>query len=175
MGMTMMPIKRRLFCSFALAATFALSACGFQLRGSTSQANLPFSTIYLAFPDTSPLGIELKRNLRVSNGTQVVSDAKTAQAVIELMSETRDNSVVLSRDTQGRIREYQLQYKVTFRVKDGKDKQLMAPTEIVLKRDLSFNEFQVLAKEKEEEVLYRDMQTDLVQQILRRLAVLKPV
>jgi LPS-assembly lipoprotein len=60
-------------------------------------------------------------------------------------------------------------------VKDGQDKQLLAPTEIVLKRDLSFNESQVLAKEKEEEVLYRDMQTDLVQQILRRLAVLKPV
>jgi len=158
-----------------MAATFALSSCGFQLRGSTTQANLPFSTIYLAFPDTSPLGLELKRNLRASNGTKVVDDPKAAQAVIGLLSETRDNSVVLSRNTQGRIREYQLQYKVTFDVKGAKDKPLLPPTEIVLKRDISFNESQVLAKEKEEEVLYRDMQTDLVQQILRRLAVLKPV
>jgi len=32
----------------------------------------------------------------------------------------------------------------------------------------------VLAKESEEALLYRDMQSDLVQQILRRLAAIKP-
>lgn len=169
-----MQLKRRILCSAALAATFALSACGFQLRGSTTLANIPFSTIYLAIPDTSPLGIELKRNLRVSNGTQVVDNAKAAQAVIELLSETRDNSTVVSRNTQGLVREYQLQYKVIFDVKDGKGNALLAPTEILLKRNISYNESQVLAKEREEELLYRDMQTDLVQQILRRLAALKP-
>jgi LPS-assembly lipoprotein len=167
-------MKRRIVVSAALAATLALSACGFQLRGSATQANIPFSTVYLAIPDTSPLGIELKRNLRASSGTKVVDDAKSAQAVIELLSETRDNSTVVSRNTQGRIREYQLQYKVTFDVKNGKGASLLAPTEILLKRNITFNESQVLAKEKEEDMLYRDMQTDLVQQILRRLAVLKP-
>jgi LPS-assembly lipoprotein len=176
MEMPMQP-KRRVALRAALAtalAPLALSACGFQLRGSTAQANIPFSTIYLAIPDTSPLGIELKRNLRAGNGTQIVDAPNKAQAVIELLNETRDNSTVVSRNTQGRIREYQLQYKVTFDVKNGKGAQLLAPTEILLKRNISFNESQVLAKEREEELLYRDMQTDLVQQILRRLAVLKP-
>ncbi|HYD82262.1 MAG TPA: LPS assembly lipoprotein LptE [Paucimonas sp.] len=167
-------MKRRFARTLALAAAITLSACGFHLRGSTSQASLPFATVYLGVPDTSALGAELKRNLRAGNGTQVVDDAKAAQAVVELLSETRDK-IVLSRNTQGRIREYSLLYKVTFRVKDGKERQLLAPTEVVLKRDISFNEAQVMAKEKEEEMLYRDMQTDLVQQILRRLAALKPV
>jgi LPS-assembly lipoprotein len=43
----------------------------------------------------------------------------------------------------------------------------------VLKRDISFNESQVMAKEHEEAMLYRDMQSDVVRQVLRRLSALK--
>ncbi|MFN0162016.1 MAG: LPS assembly lipoprotein LptE, partial [Burkholderiales bacterium] len=38
-----------------------------------------------------------------------------------------------------------------------------------------FNDTQVLAKESEEALLYRDMQTDMVQQVLRRLAATAPL
>jgi hypothetical protein len=38
---------------------------------------------------------------------------------------------------------------------------------------MAFDETQVLAKESEEALLYRDMQADLVQQIMRRLAAVK--
>ena len=44
---------------------------------------------------------------------------------------------------------------------------------LTLKRDIGFNESQVIAKEAEEELLYRDMQSDLVQQILRRMSALR--
>ncbi|MEO8142986.1 MAG: LPS assembly lipoprotein LptE, partial [Betaproteobacteria bacterium] len=40
-----------------------------------------------------------------------------------------------------------------------------------LTRDITFNDSDVLAKETEEQLLYRDMQSDMVQQIMRRLAV----
>jgi LPS-assembly lipoprotein len=165
--------KRRMIYVLALSAAMMLSACGFQLRGSNNQANLPFKTIFLAMPETSPLRIELKRNIEGNGGT-VVSDPKAAQAIIELLSESREKGI-LTLNTQGRVREYTLLYKLNFRVKDNKDQQLLAPTPITLQRTLSFNEAQVLAKEKEEEMLYRDMQTDAVQQILRRIAALKPV
>jgi LPS-assembly lipoprotein len=168
-----MPIKRRIARALMVAMAMMLSACGFQLRGSNSQDNLPFRTIYLAISDTSSLGNELKRYIRASGETTVVTEPKTAQAIVELLSETREK-VILSLNTQGRVREYSLLYKVRLRVKDNKDNELLAPTEIVLKRNISFNEAQVIAKEKEEELLYRDMQSDLVQQILRRLAALKP-
>jgi LPS-assembly lipoprotein len=164
-------MKRRAACLFVLATAVMLSACGFQLRGSNGQVGLPFKTIYISLPETSPLGIELRRNIRASGETTVVTDPKAAQAIIEVLSESRDKATLLN--TQGRIREYSLYYKLRFRVKDSKDKELLGPTEITLKRDISFNESQAIAKEKEEEMLYRDMQSDLVQQILRRMAALK--
>lgn len=163
-------MKRR--AVLALTTALMLSACGFQLRGANGKAALPFRTIYLGIPDSSPLGIELRRNIRASGDTTIVTNPKEAEAIIEVLQESRDKAT-LTLNTQGRVREYSLYYKLRFRVKDNKDKELLAPTEITLKRDLSFNESQIIAKEKEEEMLYRDMQSDLVQQILRRLAVLK--
>ena len=162
-------MKRRA-CIFILA--LSLSACGFQLRGMDGQRNLPFQTVYVNVPDTSPLGIELRRNIRGSSDTKVVTDPKAAQASINVLGEARDRAT-LSLNTQGRVREYSLNYRVRFQVTGESGKELLAPTEIVLKRDVSFNESQVLAKEKEEEMLYRDMQSDAVQQILRRIAALR--
>jgi LPS-assembly lipoprotein len=151
----------------------ALSACGFQLRGSTGQYNMPFHSIYLAFPDTSPLGTELKRNLRAVDAT-VIEDAPTnADAQFDVMSESRGKQI-LSLNSLGRVREYLLTYTLVFRVRDAKGAELLGPTEITLRRTIAFNETQVLAKESEEALLYRDMQTDLVQQIMRRLAAIKP-
>lgn len=155
-----------------LAATLALSSCGFQLRGASSM-QLPFKTIYVGTPDTSALGSELKRYIRASGSTEVVSDPKTAEANLEVLSETRDKSV-LSLNSQGRVSEYTLHYRFRFRVKDPKGQELLAPTEISLKRDMSYSDTLVLAKQQEEEMLYREMQSDLVQQILRRLNALKP-
>ncbi|RZI41422.1 hypothetical protein EGT07_17700 [Herbaspirillum sp. HC18] len=163
-------MKRR--AALAMTAAFALSACGFQLRGANGTAGLPFKTVYIGVGETSPLGIELRRYIRASGSTTVVTDPKAAEAIIEVLNEARERST-LTLNTQGRIREYSLYYRLRFRVKDNQGKELLAPTEIVLKRDLSFNESQAIAKEKEEEMLYRDMQSDLVQQILRRMAALK--
>ncbi len=166
-------MSRRAACILVLATSLLLSACGFQLRGSGGSA-LPFETIYVALPDNSPLGAELKRYIRATDHTQVVSDPKAAQVTLDVLSETREKAV-LSLNTQGRIREYTLYYKVRFRVRDDKNKEVIAPTDIVLKRDISFNESAVMAKENEEALLYRDMQSDLVQQLLRRLHAIKSV
>lgn len=165
-------MNRRAACTLVLATM--LSACGFQLRGSNGQAALPFKTIYVGIADNSPLGSELKRNIRASGDTQVVADPKAAEVQLNVLSETREKTI-LSLNTQGRIREYTLYYKVRFQVRDDKNKDLIAPTEVVLKRDISFNESAAMAKENEEALLYRDMQSDLVQQLLRRLHALKSV
>jgi LPS-assembly lipoprotein len=71
------------------------------------------------------------------------------------------------------VREYNLLYSFRFRVRDKDGKEILEPVTIQLKRNLTFNEAQALAKESEEALLYRDMQSDLVQQVLRRLARLK--
>jgi LPS-assembly lipoprotein len=157
----------------ALVAMATLSACGFQLRGSSGQYTMPFKSIYLAFEDTSPLGTELRRSLRARDGTLVVMDPARADARFEVLSENRAKTI-LSLNAQGRVREYLLTYTLNFRVVSTSGADILGPTEITLKRPLQFNETQVLAKESEEITLYRDMQTDLVQQIMRRLAAVTP-
>ena len=159
--------------SVVLAAA-VLAGCGFQLRGTNGQYNLPFQSIWLSFPETSPLGTELKRNLRAAETVRIESDASRAQALFDVLAESRGKTI-LSLNSLGRVREYTLSYTLVFRVRDANNRELLAPTELTLRRNIAFDESQVLAKESEEALLYRDMQADLVQQIMRRLAAIKPI
>lgn len=97
-----------------LSSAVMLSGCGFHLRGSNGEANLPFRTIFIAVGDTSPLGVELKRNIRATANTSIVTDPKLADARLEVLSEVRDREIQ-SLNSQGRIREYTLFYRLTFR------------------------------------------------------------
>lgn len=164
--------KRRFAFVLALSTALILSGCGFKLRGSGGQADLPFRTVHVGLPDSSPLGTELRRNIAAGT-TAIATDPKKADAVVEVLSETRDKEV-LSLNSQGRVREHALYYKVNFRVRDSAGTELLPSTEIVIRRVISFNESQVLAKETEEASLYREMQSDMVRQMLRRIAALKP-
>jgi LPS-assembly lipoprotein len=154
-----------------LAAVLTLPAgCGFHLRG---QANLPFDTLYI--PGSTPLVVELKRNVAAASKTRLVASQNDAQAVLGFTQELRDK-VILSFNTQGRVSEYRLRYRVGFRVTDSKGSEVYVPTnDILLTRDMSYSDEQVLAKEAEEALLYREMRSDMVQQILRRLVAAKPV
>lgn len=158
----------------ALLVASALTACGFQLRGSDGSYNMPFHSLYLGFSDNSPLGTELKRNLRATNQVTIADTPAGAEAQFVVLGETRNKSIV-ALNSLGRVREYLLSYTLQFTVRDAKGNVLLAPTEIMLHRNMSFDETQVLAKESEEALLYRDMQGDLVQQIMRRLAAIKPL
>jgi len=164
-------LRTVLHMTAALLIASTLTACGFQLRGSNGSYTLPFHSLYLSFDDTSALGAELKRNLRA--GDIVIADKpEQAEAQFVVQRETRGKSIQ-SLNSLGRVREYLLTYTLTFAVRDPKGVELLPSTEITLRRNMAFDETQVLAKESEEALLYRDMQADLVQQIMRRLAALK--
>jgi LPS-assembly lipoprotein len=81
---------------------------------------------------------------------------------------------ILSLTSTGRVREFQLRYRVGFRVHDGKGADYVPSNVIQLTRDVTYNDAEILAKEQEEQLLFRDMQADMVRQILRRLAAAKP-
>lgn len=160
--------RRRLLAALALSG--GLAGCGFRLRGTQQ---LPFETVFIASPAYSPLGIELARSLRAGTSTRLAADRAVAQAVIEIVNETRSRDI-LSVNAQGRAREYQLWLRVVFRVNDGKGREVIGPTALATSRDLAISEAQILARESEEAQLFADMQLDLVQQMLRRLSSLKP-
>jgi len=159
--------RRRLLLQAAGAAGLGLlGGCGFALRGT---ANLPFSTLYIGASETSELGAQLRRYVRSTTNTQIVEDPKAAQAQLQILQETQERSI-LSLDATGRVREFELRYLFAFRVHDGKGQDYIPPTTIALKRDLTFSDSNVLAKDFEAGLLYRDMQNEAIQQLLRRMA-----
>jgi LPS-assembly lipoprotein len=162
---------RELFTKWLLllSVAVALSACGFHLRG---KADLPFKSIYLNVPVNSVLGLQLKRYLKAS-GIVVTDTPQEAEAIFQLLADTQEKKI-LTLNTVGLVREYVLYKRSTFVVTDNKGAVLVPVNEIVLKRDISYNEQQELSKQAEEVILYNDMQADLVQQILRRMSAAKP-
>ena len=156
--------------AFLLAAvTLLLAACGFQLRG---QAALPFNSLYVQSSGLSPFALQLKRAVRTGSGTRVTERANEAEVVLQIMNEVQEKEI-LSLGAGGRVREFQLRYRVQYRLTDDKNREHIPVSEIVLKRDYSFNDEQALSKESEEALLYRDMRTDAVQQLVRRLQAAK--
>ena len=153
----------------ALLCTLLLAACGFQPRGT---ASLPFDTLYVQAPAGSQFATQFRRMVTSGSTTRIIDNAKTAEATLVLISERREKNI-LSLSGGGRVSEFQLRYLMSYRMIDRNAVEIIPVTEIALKRDLSYSDTEALSKEAEETLLYRDMQNDAVQQLLRRLQVAK--
>jgi LPS-assembly lipoprotein len=129
---------------------------------------VPFQTLYLP-ASTGGIALELKRNIEAGTSAKVVDDPNQAEALLQFVNEARDKEI-LSLNAAGRVREFRLRYRVAFRVHDAKGADYVPLSTLELTRDVTFSDAEVLAKEAEEQLLFRDMQSDMVQQIMRRLA-----
>jgi LPS-assembly lipoprotein len=89
--------------------------------------------------------------------------------ILQALSEAREK-VVVAQTSANQIREFELRLRFTFRVRNAVGKDLITDSEIVQRRSLTYTEAAALAKEQEEAFLYRAMQSDIVSQVLRRLA-----
>jgi LPS-assembly lipoprotein len=157
-------LRRAFVVYFCIAL---LAGCGFHLRG---QAELPYSTLHVSGSGSSTLISSLKRVLRSGN-VRLVDKADDAQVKLIILSDVKEKSI-LSLSGAGRAQEYELRQRVTFRIVTAAEPD-SPPGVIVSQRTISFNDALVLAKESEETLLYRDMENDVVQQMLRRLAAAK--
>ena len=158
-------MKRR--SALAALGGIALAGCGFELRRAPE---LRFRSIALAgFKPKSTLADELRRQIGTSTTTVVVDSPAQAQVVLEALTDAREKSVVAS-TAFGQVRELQLRSRFGFRLRTPQGRELIPATEILLSRDMSYSESAALAKEQEEEALYRSMQNDIAAQVLRRLA-----
>jgi LPS-assembly lipoprotein len=161
-----MIVARRCF----LLATSALAGCGFELRRAPE---LRFRTIQLVgFKPRSPLHDELRTNINASTTTLVVEGPAQAQVVLESIDDVREKVVVAS-SAVGQVTEFQLRERFNFRLKTLSGRELIPKTEILQNRDMSYTESAALGKEQEEAFLYRAMQSDIVSQVMRRLASVK--
>ena len=158
-----MPTRRLI----AAGALLALAGCGFELRRAP---DLRFRTIQLSgFKPRSPLADELRTSIDASTTPRVVDGLAQAQVVLEAIDDAREKVVVAS-NSVGQVTEFTLRDRFSFRLRSVGGRELIPKTEILLNRDLSYTESAALGKEQEEGFLYRAMQSDIVAQVLRRLA-----
>ena len=135
-----------------------------------------FRTRYIAAPSGSPLARELRRTLQAAGGQLTLLTEPVqlpqAQAVLDLLQEQQERNVV-GLTASGQVRELQLRLRIKFKLRTPAGDELIPETELLQQRDISYSETIALAKEAEEALLYRSMQTDLVQQLTRRLAAVQ--
>ena len=166
-----MTMDRRAAVAAALSAGL-LAGCGFKLRVAPTFA---FQTLAVTPEKNGLVAADLIRYF----GKAVVPLAPAPgttppQVIVDIMQDVREKNVV-GVNASGQVREFQLKIRIQFRMRTPDGRDLIAPTDISQQRDISFNESAVLAKEAEEVLLFRDMQSDILQQLLRRLAAIKTI
>ncbi|MGC4060515.1 MAG: LPS assembly lipoprotein LptE [Aquabacterium sp.] len=171
----------------AMAATssallLGAGGCGFKLRHGYDMA---FKTVQLTgFAGNSPLAAELARALEASGVRVVDSTLEATQAasavsvpkshvVLDGLEDKRD-TLASAITAYGQVRNMTARIEMRFQVKRGDGTVLLAPTVVGLSRDMTYNEKDALAKQDESVALQRAMQSDIVNQVMRRLAAITP-
>ena len=149
------------------AALLLTAACGFQLRG---EAPMGLKTLHLSTAGTSFVATEIRRSLAAGT-TRLVATPAEAEAHLRILSEARDKNI-FTLTGAGRVYEFQLRLAVSYQLTvPGRDDPVIAPSEIEVRRLVTYSESAPLAKEAEEALLYNDMQAEAAGQILRRVAL----
>lgn len=154
--------------------SLSLAACGFHLRGHhKDKVEMAFNSVYLKAGSETTFVMDLRNSL-IFNGILVGNSPEKATLTLEIISEQSDKQI-LALSGAGRIREYQLRYRVVLRAYDAQLDSWLPEEEMLILRTLTYDDAQVLAKEQEEALLMKDMRSDAVTQALRRLSRAKPV
>lgn len=172
-----------------------VSSCGFQLRGTgNSSYAIPYKTFFIQLPENSDVKIWLQRYIRASNNaenrqqnqTELLENFDFAEnqklepeqqifvdGIFQQLMDARQKQI-LSLTSSGRVREYRLQLTYQFQVINSKGEVVISPNTISLTRDISYDDNSLLSKDLEENILWKDLTNDLVNQIMFRLTAIQP-
>lgn len=152
----------------AAALPLAAAGCGFKLRGA---AELQFDSIALTgFAPRSSLAQQLRRTL--ARSVTVLDGPDRAEVVLQATTDQRTRKAAAF-TASGQVREIQLRTIFEYRAHTPAGRELLAPARIEQYRDMTYVEAKTLGKEQEEEALFREMQDEIVQQVLRRLSAIR--
>jgi LPS-assembly lipoprotein len=158
-------LRRRLLQA---APLLAAAGCGFELKRA---AALQFDSIALTgFAARSPLAQELRATLERS--ISVKESPAQAQVVLQALVEERLRRAVAF-TASGQLRDIQLRTVFGYRAQTPAERELIPDSRIELIRELTFIESAALGKEQEERDLFREMQSDIVLQVMLRLSTIR--
>ena len=150
-----------------LILALVMAACGFHLRGA---ADLAFNKLYIK--GSANISKDLVSSLK-TNGVTIVKEPEEAEMMLDLMSDGQEKRI-LSLGGTGSVREFELFYRVKFRIRDASS-ELWGPEQLIeARRDFSYLDTELLAKSYEEAQLYEDMRRDATRELMRRLVAQKP-
>jgi len=158
---------RTLVTAAALAVLAFLGGCGFHLQG---RAPLPalVKNPYVEAPDRQTDFVQSLRHQLLQNGAQLAEQKSQASAVISILQDQMvRRTISVSASNQPNL--YEVTYTVRVTVTAG-ERELLAPQEVVARRDYTFAEPELLAKGHEEDVLREDMARDLADRVMRLLS-----
>jgi LPS-assembly lipoprotein len=151
------------------AASVSLTGCGFELR---REPELLFRSIAMTgFKPSSPLALALRRQLALTP-VKLLDDANRVDLVLEVLRDSSDKTVVVS-TAAGQVREWQLRLRFDYLLRTPSGELLMPRTDLMMTREMNYTESMALAKEQEEALLFRAMQSEAVSQVMRRLAAVR--
>lgn len=150
-----------------LICLLSLSACGFHLRGA---ADVPFKSIYIQ-GNTLVISKRLERSLK-NNDVKILKSAEDAELQLELIGEESEKRI-MSLSGRGVVREFELYYRIHYRTRIA-GAELWSPAQTIeARRDFSYEDSQLLAKQAEEKQLNENMQKDVLNNLMRRLSAIR--
>ena len=147
-----------------------LSACGFQLRGSAALPEEMAVTFIKAGNPYDTLVNDFAEALRTHKVT-VTEDREEATATLVIVRNSRDKDV-LSVNIDGKVLEYQLTQSIQFSVMTGDNTPLLEPQQVTMSRDYLYSSSDVLSKQREEAVVRRTLQRELVNLAILRMTAI---
>ena len=143
---------------------FGPVTCGFQLRGD------PATGLKAIHVPGAGVAQEIRRTL-ASGPTKVMPTPAGAEAHLRILAESRDKTVHTITGT-GRVFEFLLTLVVRYELTvPGREIAVIAPTEAIARRVITYSEAAPIAKEAEELLLFKDMQVEIADRILRQVAI----
>ena len=134
---------------------------------------MSLKSLHVSAEGISQVATEIRRTL-AAGPTRVATAPTQADAQLRILEERRDKTI-FTLTGAGRVHEYQLQLTVRYQVTiPGREEPLLAPSAIDVRRIVSYSETAPVAKEAEEQLLFRDMNLEAAGQILRRIAAVRP-
>jgi LPS-assembly lipoprotein len=152
--------------AFAVLAAPTLTGCGFHLQGA-GQLPADARRVYILTSDElTPFAVELRRAIGRSGGA--IASGSAAADIVVRIERDRSGRRVLSVSARNTPQEYEIYYNVEYTVeRDGQQVVERQPLELI--RNLSFDQSQLLAKDREEAILRDAMARDLAMLVVRRL------
>tara|TARA_B100000767_G_C19752025_1_gene531248 strand:+ start:438 stop:914 length:477 start_codon:yes stop_codon:yes gene_type:complete len=158
-----MKVLNKIF--IAILISTLLSACGFQLRGSF-ESN--FDSIYIS-GGTKDFTKILKK--RVKQAGIKIKSSSEAERSVEIISDTFTKNI-LSIGGDGKVREYEVKYQVSYRFK-SQDGEWSKPIDLEVMREYAYDDDDLLAKGAEEATLLKGMKDQIIRTMVSQISLIK--